>query len=105
MVNDDIIQCMIKDESRLLTSSNSKHGHGHYFCMNCLQGFPAEISRDNHFKYCKDNETVRIEMPKRGSFVKFHDMGNTNSRCLPFVMYADFAANLEFLNLIQKNRT
>ena len=41
--------------------------------MNCLQGFPTEISRDKRFEYCKDNETVRIEMPKEDSFVKFHD--------------------------------
>ena len=66
----------IKSLSRLLTSSNSRHGHKQHFCMNCLQGFPTEISRDKHFKYCKDNETVRIEMPKEDSLVKFQDEQN-----------------------------
>ena len=68
---------VIKSLSRLLGSSNSKHGHKQHFCLNCLQGFHSEESRDKHFEYCKDNEAVRIEMPKEGSFVEFHD-GQTN---------------------------
>ena len=62
--------------------------------MNCLQGFSYEESRDKHFEYCKDcNETVRIEMPKRGSFVKFHD-GQDQFK-VPFVTYADFESILK----------
>ena len=63
------------------------------FCMNCLQGFPTEISRDKHFGYCKDNETVRIEMPKDGSFMKLHN-GQYQFKA-PFIMCADLEANLE----------
>ena len=58
-----------------------------------MQGFHSEESRDNHFKYCKDNEAVRIEMPEEGSFVKFHD--GQNQFKVPFVMYGDFKANLK----------
>ena len=61
--------------------------------QNCLQGFPTEISRDKHFKYCKENETVRIKMPKEGSLVKFQD--GQNQFKVPFTMYADFEAILE----------
>ena len=61
--------------------------------MNCLQGFPYEESRDKHFECCKDNKTVRIEMSKKGSFMKFHD-GQYQLK-VPFVMYADFEAILE----------
>ena len=53
-----------------------------------MQGFPTEISRDKHFEYCKDNETVRIEMPKKGSLVKFHD--GQHQFKVPFIMYAYF---------------
>ena len=60
--------------------------------MNCLQGFHSEERRDNHFKYCKDNEIVRIEMPKKGLFVKFHD--GQNQFKVPLVMYADFESIL-----------
>ena len=82
----------IKSLSRLLGSSNSKHEHKQHFCLNCLQGFHSEESRDKHFEYCKDIEAVRIEMPKEGSFVEFHD-GQKQIK-VPFVMYADFEAIL-----------
>ena len=58
---------MIKSLTRLLASSNSKHKRKQHFCMNYLQGFHSEESRDKHFKHCKDNEAVRIEMRKKGS--------------------------------------
>ena len=83
----------IKSLSRLLGSSNSKDGHPQHFCLNCLQGFHSEESRDKHFECCKDNEVVRIEMPKEGSFVEFHD--GQNQLKVPFEMYADFKAILK----------
>ena len=39
---------MIKTLTRLLESGNSKHEHKQHFCLNCLQGFSLEISRDKH---------------------------------------------------------
>ena len=38
----------IKRLSRLLASGDSRHGHEQHFCINCLRGFPTEISRDKH---------------------------------------------------------
>ena len=61
--------------------------------MNCLQRFHSEESKDNHFEYCKDKETVRIEMPKRGSFVKFHN-GQYQFK-VPFIVYPDFESILK----------
>ena len=75
----------IKSLSRLPASGNSTHKCKQRFCMNCLQGFQYEESRDKHFEYCEDNETVRIEMPKEDSFVKFHD-GQYRFN-VPFAMY------------------
>ena len=40
----------IKSLSRLLKSSNTKHKCKQHFCMNCLQGFPTEISTSNIVK-------------------------------------------------------
>ena len=84
---------VIKSLNRLLGDSNSKHGHKQYFCLNYSQGFHSEESRDNHFEYCKDNEAVRIEMPKEGYFVEFHD--GQNQFKVPFIMYADFETILK----------
>ena len=87
----------IKSLSKLLRSSNTKHNVKQHFCMNCLQGFPTEISRNKHFKYCKDNETIRVEMPEEGSLVKFHD-GQYQFK-VPFIMYADFEAMLKLIQM------
>ena len=84
---------MIKSLSRLLSSSNSKHKRKQYFCNNCLQCFTLESSRDEHQVYCEDNETVRVEMPRKGLTVEFCD--GQNQFRVPFIMYADFEVILE----------
>ena len=53
----------IKSLSRLLSSKNSNTKRKQHFCMNCIQGFTLESRRDEHYTYCIDNETVRVEMP------------------------------------------
>ena len=82
-----------KSLSRLLFSKNSNTKHKQHFCMNCLQGFMKESSRDQHQVYYKDNESVRVEMPKQGSTVEFKD--GQNQFKVPFIMYADFESILE----------
>ena len=82
----------IKSLSRLLSSSNSKHKRKQYFCNSCLQGFTQESSRDKHQVYCEDNETVRVEMPNKGSNVEFYD--GQNQFKVPFMMYTDFESIL-----------
>ena len=83
----------IKSLSRLLGSSNSKDGHQQHSCINCFQGFHSIESRDKHFEYCKNNEAVKIEMPKEGSFVEFHD--GQNQLKVPFEIYVDFETILK----------
>ena len=51
--------------SRLLSKQNSKDKEAQHFCMNFLQGFREERSKDKHVGYCKNNEAVRIEMPHK----------------------------------------
>ena len=83
----------IKSLSRLLSGKNSNTKRKQHFCMNCLQGFKQESSRDQHQVYCKDNKSVRVEMPKQGSTVEFKD-GQDQFK-VPFIMYADFESILE----------
>ena len=61
--------------------------------MNCLQGFTFELSRDKHYAYCIDNETIKVEMPSKGSTIEFCD--GQNQFRVPFMMYLDFEAILE----------
>ena len=85
----------IKSLSRLLSSQNTRHKGKEYFCMNCLQGFKEEASRDEHVGYCKNNESVRIEMPHKRPIVEYPD-GQFQFK-VPFIMYADFESILELI--------
>ena len=55
----------IKSLGRLLSKMNSKHNPTQHFCTNCLHGFSDVQSRDDHYAYCRSNESVRIEMQLR----------------------------------------
>ena len=83
----------IKSLSRLLSSKNTNHKGKEYFCMNCLQGFKEEKSRDEHLNYCMNNESVKVEMPHKNPIVQYSD-GQFEFK-VPFVMYADFESILE----------
>ena len=89
----------IKSLSRLLSSKNSKTKHKQDFCMNCLQGFTQESSRDQHQVYCEDNESARVEMPKQCSTVEFKD--GQNQFRVPFIVYADFESILESMDPVE----
>ena len=101
MVSEDGIRhyTAIKSLSRLLSSKNSNTKRKQHFCMNCLQGFTQEFSRDQHQVYCEDNESVRVEMPKQGSTVEFKD--GQNQFRVPFIMYADFESILEPMDPVE----
>ena len=83
----------IKSLSRLLSSQNTKHNGKEYFCTNCLQGLWEECSRDEHVGYCKNNESVRIEMPLKRPTVEYSD-GQFQFK-VPFIMYTDFESILK----------
>ena len=101
MVSEDGINhyTAINSLSRLLKSSNTKHKCKQHFCMNCLQGFTQELSRDQHQVYCEDNESVRVEMLKQGSTIEFKD--GQNQFKVPFIMYTDFESILEPMDPVE----
>ena len=59
--------------SRLLSSQNTKCKVKEHFCMNCLQGFKEESSRDEHIGYCKNNASVHIGMPYKNPIKEYSD--------------------------------
>ena len=74
----------IKSLGRLLTNMNNKHEKIQHFCNNCLQGFKTPESRDNHYTYCRSNESVRIEMPTRNPIVEYSN--GQHQFKVPFMM-------------------
>ena len=81
---------LIKDFNRL-NFNITKTQHKKYFCLRCLQPFNSEDRLEVHKgDFLIINGTQRIEMPKEGSQVYFH---NYQKRLpVPFVIYADFEA-------------
>ena len=65
--------CLVKNVSRLLSSQVSKHNGKKYFCLRCLNPFWCEQSLNKHVEYCGNHEAVKIEMPKKGTILKFEN--------------------------------
>ena len=103
LISDEAKQhyCLIKSLSRLLSSQMSKHGHTNVFCLNCLNHFPNEEKLKIHEEYCLKNQTIRIEMPEKGSLVTF--IHHNRSIKVPFVVYADFEAFTEEIPISKQN--
>ena len=91
----------IKSFKRLLFRQNSKHKESQHFCINCLQGFAEQKSRDEHYVYCRSNEAVRIEMPNKKPIVEYSD-GQYQFK-VPFMMYANFESILEPIQGVSNN--
>ena len=91
----------IKSLERLLFMQNSKHKEHQHFCNNCLQGFKYAASRDDHYEYCRSNESVRIKMPTRNPIVEYSN--GQHQFKVPFVMYANFESILEPIQGVSNN--
>ena len=92
--------CVIKDLSKFLRSSLTKHSDAVEICRSCLNHFPKGKLK-NHEEYCFQNETVKIEMPKEESSISFKH--HNRSIKVPFVVYADFEAFTKEIKTIPQN--
>ena len=63
--------CLVKNPSRLLSSQVSNHKEKHYFCYRCLNPFWSHESLNKHKEYCSNYDAVKIEMPEKGTMLKF----------------------------------
>ena len=58
-----------------------------YFCDRCLNLFNCEKSLNKHLEYCGEYEAVKIELPKKGTILKF--INYHRGERVPFVIYVD----------------
>ena len=79
--------CLVKSISRLLSSQATKSKRKEYFCLRCLNPF-CEDALSKHQEYCDEYEAVKIEMPKKGTMLKFKNYHRIEK--VPFIVYADF---------------
>ena len=80
--------CLVKNLSALLTSQINKHKSSLYFCLNCLNGYDKPEKLENHKECCSENESVKINMPPEGTYLRFKNF--VHSEKAPFAIYADF---------------
>ena len=80
--------CLVKNQSRLLSSQLSKHHGKKHFCNRCLNSFGTQEVLDKHLEYCDKHEAVKIKMPDEGTMLKFRNYDRKER--VPFIVYADF---------------
>ena len=88
--------CYVKNLSALLSSQVNKHDHKLYFCLNCLNGFDTLEKLEKHKEYCSEEESIKINMPKPDTFIKFKNY--LHGEKAPFAIYADFESILKPLD-------
>ena len=82
--------CLVKNPSRLLSKQISAHREGTHICFRCLNPFWSHKSLEKHWEYCKNHEAVKINMPEKGTILKFKH--HERSEKVPFIIYADTEA-------------
>ena len=80
--------CVIKNMSRLMHGQRTKMHATHFYCRNCYTPFTSKERLEEHDEICRNNDTVKIEMPKDSSTQYFKN--HFKSQNVPFVVYADF---------------
>ena len=80
--------CLVKNLSRLLSSQVSNHNGEHHFCLRCLNPFWSHESLNKHQEYCGKYEPVKIELPEKGTMLKFKNYHRSEK--VPFTVFADF---------------
>ncbi|PFX12774.1 putative uncharacterized transposon-derived protein F54H12.3 [Stylophora pistillata] len=91
--------CLIKNLSRLVSSSLSKNEHKKFICRRCLNYFGSQSVLDTHSELCQDHEAVSEKMPKEGTYLSFKN--HQKQMTMPFTIYADFESLIKPLDTVQ----
>ena len=60
-----------------------------HYCLNCLNAFNSEEKRDEHFTYCSNHDSVKVEMPKENEKWLYYKDGYKQLK-VPFSIACDF---------------
>ena len=83
---------LFKNKSALIASQINNHEHKRHLCLNCFNSFNSSETLEAHTEYCYDNESVKINMPPSGTYLRFKNF--LHSEKAPFVIYADFECKI-----------
>ena len=93
--------CLVKNPSRLLSKQISAHKEGTHLCFRCLNSFWCHKSLKKHWEYCRNQEAVKINMPEKGTMLRFKH--HERSEKVPFVIYADTEALIKPIQNCEPN--
>ena len=93
--------CLVNNVSRLLSSQVSNHKEKHHFCLRCLNSFWTHKSLNKHLEYCGNHKAVKINMPEKGTMLKFKNYHKGEK--VPFVIYADFESCIKSMHTCDLN--
>ena len=79
---------LIKNISALIASQINNHKGTRHICLNCFNSFKTPKALETHKNYCYENESVKINIPPPGTFLRFKNF--LHSEKAPFAIYADF---------------
>ena len=79
---------LVKNMSALIASQKNNHKGSREICLNCFNSFNSPETLKKHKEYCYENESVKINMPQQGTFLRFKNF--LHSEKAPFAIYADF---------------
>ena len=80
--------CMVKSINRLRSSQVTNGKRKEHFCLRCLYPFWCQEALNRHKEYCGEYEAVKIELPKKGTMLKFKNYHRSEK--IPFIVFADF---------------
>ena len=79
---------LVKNMSALISSQKNNHKGSREICLNCFNTFNSPETLKKHKEYCYENESVKINMPPPGTYLRFNKFHHSEKA--PFAIYADF---------------
>ena len=93
---------LIKNLSRLIRSQiTSRTNEPINICKRCFSHFTKKELLDNHNKYCSNNRTAIVKMPRQNTMLYFKNY--QKQLPVPFVVYADFECFTKPINSCSPN--
>ena len=93
--------CIVNNLSALMASQINNHKGTRNFCLNCFNSFNTKDSLNKHKEYCYNNDCIKLEMPKPGTYLSFKNYPFTEKA--PFVIYADFECLIKPIDNCEPN--
>ena len=93
--------CLVKNPSRLLSKQISAHKEGTHICFRCLNPYWSHKSLEKHWEYCRNHEAVKIDMPEKGTMLRFKHF--ERSEKVPYIIYADTEALIKEMHNCDPN--